>query len=375
MTYNTRVEKIDHKLIKKKQMEMLKNHPAVQQAADLLSQGETVAFPTETVYGLGADATNKKAVNRIYKAKGRPADNPLIVHIAHIEQLYQIIAGDLSEIGDSLIKNFWPGPLTLIFPKKEFIPAETTAGLDTVAVRMPSHALALALIEVANLPLAAPSANISGAPSPTRAIHVLDDFKGSIPLILDGGPCPVGVESTVVDIRGDKVEILRPGGISREELQRVTGNIFEEKIEKSEIDSEIDSKEKKIKNEYPISPGMKYRHYSPQTPLYIIDDDNHNKIVGKIKGLLQSYTGMKMGFILSQETIQKINELKMNYLKGQTVKKMGARKNPEEIASRLFNLLRELDKMNLDRIYIEAISTRGIGEAVMNRIYKAGITE
>ena len=201
----------------------LKNDSAVIEAAELLKKGEVVALPTETVYGLAADAMNPKAVKKIFKAKGRPQDNPLIVHIADKAQLEQLTAFEIPVKAEKLMKKFWPGPLTIIFSKSPDVPAETSAGLQTIAVRMPAHPLMLAVIERSNLVLAAPSANTSGFPSPTRAEHVYDDLKGKIPLILDGGPCQLGVESTVLDIRGDQLRVLRPGGISREEISQFLG--------------------------------------------------------------------------------------------------------------------------------------------------------
>lgn len=351
--YETKILKIDDSLIKKGDIELLKKEPAVKEGAELLKKGELLAFPTETVYGLGADALNPKAVNKIFLSKGRPQDNPLIVHIAELKQLQELMEGELSINGEKLINAFWPGPLTVIVKKRDIIPDETTAGLDSVAVRMPVHPLARAIIEKTGLPVAAPSANASGKPSPTRAVHVYNDLCGKIPLIIDGGAAEVGVESTVVDIRGEMVRILRPGGVSREEIRNVIGDFF------------CDSLYSKNKTERPVSPGMKYRHYSPETPLYIIENEDMLKV------LIESELEKDSALILSDETYQKYYSLFNNV---QAIK-MGPRSNPELIAYNLFDLLRRIDKLALRSVYIEAIPATGIGEAVMNRIRKAAYRE
>ncbi|MFP4017117.1 MAG: L-threonylcarbamoyladenylate synthase, partial [Halanaerobiales bacterium] len=254
--YNTELYKIDYSLIEDNDLEALKEHPAVKKAAELIRSGELVAFPTETVYGLGADASNETAVERIYLAKGRPQDNPLIVHIASLKQLEIITQGNLSTLVEKLIDKFWPGPLTIILDKNGVIPDRTTAGLGSVAVRMPAHPLARALIEAAGKPIAAPSANISGAPSPTRALHVMNDLKGRIPLILDGGSSWVGVESTVIDVSGDKIIILRPGGVSREEIEKTIASTNSLAVE-VQFSSSLSGKDS-TSIEKPRSPGMKY---------------------------------------------------------------------------------------------------------------------
>ena len=221
--YNTEILKIESKILQKNSIELNTKNKEVQKAAEYIKMGELAAFPTETVYGLGADALNPNAVKKIFAAKGRPQDNPLIVHVADLEQLKKLIRGELSKVSRKLINKYWPGPLTLIFQKSSTVPDRTTAGLDTVAVRMPDNPIALALIKAASLPIAAPSANTSGYPSPTEAEHVYNDLNGKIPLIIDGGPCRVGLESTVLDIRGEKPVILRPGGITREDLSGFLG--------------------------------------------------------------------------------------------------------------------------------------------------------
>lgn len=386
--FDTELYKIDYNLIKKNDIKALIKDPAIKKAADLLTQGQIVAFPTETVYGLGADAENEKAVEKIYLAKGRPQDNPLIVHISNFQQLENIVRGELSSIVRKLIDNFWPGPLTIIFDKTDMIPMTTTAGLDSVAVRMPSHPLTRALIEVSGLAIAAPSANISGRPSPTRASHVLDDLQGEIPLVLDGGPARVGLESTVIDIRDGILKILRPGGISREKVQEVlsidesskTLNKQDNINKKISIENytngdiqlrkNLDNDTKKSKNsdydtERPVSPGMKYRHYSPETPIIIVENEQ------ALKRLIDKGIDSDLGIVLSDESYTKYR----SRLKGVKTIKMGPRNKADIIAARLFDLLRGLDSLSLKSVYIEAISQEGIGEAVMNRLYKASSRE
>jgi L-threonylcarbamoyladenylate synthase len=264
-------------------------------AGDLLRQGEVVAFPTETVYGLGANALNANAVKKIFLAKGRPHDNPLIVHIAEFEQLKPLVQG-ISEKAYVLMHRFWPGPLTLIFPKSNLVPNEVTAGLDTVAVRMPRHPVALKLIKEAGVPIAAPSANTSGLPSPTEGAHVLADLNGKIPLILDGGETEVGLESTVVDVTVEPPLILRPGGVTLEEIEDAIGQ------------AAYDPGLSKDKNETPRSPGMKYTHYSPKADVFIVDGpdkDRAQKITAVFHRMTQE--GKKVALLLSEETGREIN--------------------------------------------------------------------
>ncbi len=326
--------------------ENLKDDRAVRNGARLLQQEEVVAFPTETVYGLGADARSPEAVSKIFQAKGRPQDNPLIVHIGYREQLNELISGEIPEAGSRLIAAFWPGPLTLVLPKNDIIPDATTAGLDSVGIRMPSHPVALALIRLSGLPVAAPSANSSGYPSPTRAGHVYSDLKGKIPYIIDGGPCPVGLESTVVDIRQKKAVILRPGGITSEDISRVLG--YDVVQYRSET---ID--------ETPASPGMKYRHYSPAVPLKIVK-------TGDLRDKdLDEYKDLNPVFILSDETAADVE------LTDFPVIKMGKRKDLNQIAFRLFDILREADRPEYGLILIEELPEYGIGRAIMNRLQKA----
>lgn len=366
MDYETEIKKTKFQkefqpdLIKKKAadtdlIEKLKADPAVKKAAALLKKGELVALPTETVYGLAADALNPRAVKKIFKAKGRPQDNPLIVHVADKSQLQQLTSVKIPSKAERLMDKFWPGPLTIIFPKNSQVPAETSAGLDTIAVRMPAHPLILAVIESSDLVLAAPSANTSGFPSPTRAEHVYHDLQAKIPLILDGGPCQFGVESTVIDIRGEEVKVLRPGGISREELAQF---LDEEVILAGEV------KEEKI-----LSPGMKYRHYAPQKKLHIFNFDDKISVLNQA---LKKAENKKIALIMARESKIEVNleNKKIELLK------VFSHSKPEEMAQKLFNLLRRIDAdQSIEEIYIEELETKGIGEAVMNRIYKAAAAE
>ena len=361
---------IDPALIENSNLDALAAHPGVKRAAELLRSGQLVAFPTETVYGLGADASDEEAANKIYQAKGRPQDNPLIVHIAKIEQLENIIEGELNAISRMMIERFWPGPLTLVCNKSAMIPSGTTAGLDSVAVRMPDHPLARAVIEQAGVPVAAPSANTSGAPSPTRAEHVLHDLMGRIPLILDGGPTRVGLESTVVDVRSGRLRILRPGGVSREAI----GQLLEEEQyipdhKRSKFEGDEGGKgsgsapagNTQSIGEAPLAPGMKYRHYSPDTPLRILRDER------ELQQLIGHCTTGQLGFVLTDETYAAYKDA----LTDCKVITMGPSIKPEIIAANLFHILRSLDELSLDAVYIEFVSESGIGEAVMNRLYKA----
>lgn len=338
-------------------MQKIKKDPVIKRAAALLKKGELVALPTETVYGLAANAVDEKAVKKIFTAKGRPQDNPLIVHVASRKQLEDIVQ-EIPLKANKLMNKFWPGPLTLIFSKKDLIPDQTSAGLDTVAVRMPAHPLMLAVIELSDLVLAAPSANTSGYPSPTQAAHVYNDLNGKIPLILDGGHCHFGVESTVVDIRKGKTRVLRPGGISREEL----AEFLDEKVILAAEDSQAD---KAV-----LSPGTKYRHYAPRKKLFIFNPAAKDSI---IKKALNRTENSKIALITTRETKLEIpNFLRENF----KILKVFNRGQPEELAHKLFSLLRQLDAdSSIKEIYIEELKSDGIGEAVMNRILKAAAAE
>lgn len=326
----------------------------IARAAELLRQGELVAFPTETVYGLGADAINEEAVKGIYQAKGRPSDNPLIVHIYQREQLF-LLAREISTVAELLIERFWPGPLTLIFPKTERVPSCITGGLDTVAVRMPSHPVALDLLQACGLPIAAPSANRSGKPSPTTAEHVLYDLSGRIAAVVDGGTAAVGLESTVLDITRKVPVILRPGGITREQLEAVIGPV--------EVAADYGSSK-----ETPRAPGMKYTHYAPEAPVKICRG-NRQQVAAELQQKLQDSGQQRVGLMLSRETLAQL-QLPEHVL----VAELGSFTDLPGIASGLFAALRSFDQAGVDMIYTEAFPCTDMGAALMNRLDKAAGT-
>lgn len=324
----------------------------VEEAAEIIREGGLVAFPTETVYGLGADAMSVSASKKIYEAKGRPSDNPLIVHIAD--------SGDLKKLTDKVPKEakkladaFWPGPLTMIVQKNEAVPYETTGGMDTVAVRMPNHPVALALIKASGTFIAAPSANTSGRPSPTKAGHVKQDLDGKIPLILDGGIVGIGIESTIVDLTEETPMILRPGYITKEMLEEVIGEV---QIDPGIIAS--DSLEK------PRAPGMKYKHYAPKAELTLVTGERE-AVVNTINRLTkeQMSCGKKVGIIATDETAA-------GYPKGDILS-IGTRGDEDTIARHLYSILRKFDDIGVDLIYSESFASSGLGQAIMNRLLKA----
>lgn len=323
-------------------------------AAEVLKRGGLVAFPTETVYGLGADALNEQAVKSIFYAKGRPSDNPLIVHIADMLPLKDIVR-EIPAAASKVMETFWPGPITLVMKKSGIIPDVITAGLDTVAVRMPSHPVALALIKLSGIPIAAPSANTSGRPSPTCAKHVIEDLFGKVDVIIDAGSTEVGLESTVLDVTADPPMILRPGGVTKEQLQKLFGT----------VSADPASVEKGIKSDVtPRSPGMKYKHYSPKADVMVFEGEL-GKVVGKINEVAADFIkqGETVGVLATDQTKTQYHT--------QNVISMGDRQNPETIASSLFYALREFDEAGVDIILAEAVERKGIGLAVMNRMNKA----
>lgn len=322
---------------------------ALRRAAELVRAGEVVGFPTETVYGLGADALNPEAVLKIFAAKGRPADNPLIVHITGLDQIDRLIAGKLSDTARRLAEIFWPGPLTMILPKADIIPDCVSAGLDTVGVRMPSNPDAQRFIQACGCPIAAPSANRSGRPSPTTARHVLDDMDGRIHMILDGGECSVGLESTVLDVTGEVPRILRPGGITPEQIAAAVGGC--------RVD---DSVLRPLKEgEKPRSPGMKYRHYAPKGSLTIFEGEPDEVA----RGICEAYDQAGEGAL-----ILALEEHLPMYGDRRAIS-LGA--NAEEMAHRLFDELRIADDIGARQIFSEAVPGNGIGLAVMNRLGRA----
>lgn len=331
----------------------------VREAAALIRQGELVAFPTETVYGLGADALRPEASAKIYEAKGRPSDNPLIVHISKFEDLERI-AKTVPEQARKLSEAFWPGPLTMVVWKNEKVPYTTTGGMDTVAVRMPNHKAALALIAESGCLIAAPSANTSGRPSPTEASHVAEDMNGRIPMILDGGAVGIGIESTIIDLTEAKPMILRPGYITKQMLEEV---LQEEVV----IDPGIlatDTTDPSQNGQKPKAPGMRYKHYAPKADLILVEGETE-RVAAEINRLTMNAQAEKMrvGIIATDET--------MSYYKADVVVSIGARSDEDAIAQHLYKILRDFDAQEVDVIYSESFATPRIGQAIMNRLLKA----
>ncbi|MFB4163321.1 L-threonylcarbamoyladenylate synthase [Alteribacillus sp. JSM 102045] len=331
------------------------SEPGIKEAGLWIKRGEVIAFPTETVYGLGADATNDAAVEKIFEAKGRPGDNPLIVHIDDQKQLTEL-ASSVPHLARQLADCFWPGPLTLIVPKKEAVSEKVTAGLSTVAVRMPDHPIARALIKEAEVPVAAPSANRSGRPSPTKAEHVKHDLNGRIAGIVDGGPSGYGLESTVVDCTGEKAWILRPGGITKEQLEDVLGK------NQVGISGWEEENQANITTESPKAPGMKYRHYAPEAPLILLNG-NKKVILNRIKQ--EQNKGNKVAVLAVEEHKRDLEHA------ADTFVSLGSINNLEYIAAQLYDNLRQADRTEADIILCETFSTKGVGLAIMNRLEKA----
>lgn len=326
------------------------------EAAKILQKGGLVAFPTETVYGLGADGLNSEAAAKIYYAKGRPSDNPLILHIADMDMVSKL-AKNISEDAMKVMNAFWPGPLTVILNKTDIVPYGTTGGLDTVAIRMPSHPVARELIRIANVAVAAPSANTSGRPSPTTAQHVIQDLDGKIDMIVDGGKVGIGIESTIVDMTGENPMILRPGYITKPMLEEVVKKTVK-------IDPAILTKEG-MNGVRPKAPGMKYKHYAPKGDLTIVSGDNIEKVVGKIHELVEEKQkeGYRVGIIATDETVSQYGE--------GIVKSIGSRNDEVSISVGLYSVLREFDDEGVDFIYSEAFEQDDFGQAIMNRLLKA----
>ncbi|KIL49756.1 L-threonylcarbamoyladenylate synthase [Jeotgalibacillus soli] len=324
-----------------------KKYPQIEEAAQWLRRGEVIAFPTETVYGLGADATSDEAVEKIFAAKGRPSDNPLIVHISSKEQLTQLVTG-ITEEAEKLMERFWPGPLTIIFPKKQGVfSKKVTAGLETVGIRMPSHPVALQIISASGLPIAAPSANRSGKPSPTTADHVMEDLNGRIAGLVDGGETGVGVESTVVDCSVTPPMVLRPGGVTMEEIRACIGQV--------EVDASLQHEA-----QAPRSPGMKYTHYAPQAPLYVTSGS-----IRWMQNTIRFYQqqGKKVGVLATSETTRE--------LKADLLVTCGSATDLSTVAHFLYQSIRSFDHHDIDLILAESYEPRGMGAAIMNRLEKA----
>ena len=335
---------------------LLKNtEEDIKTAAELLKNGGVVGIPTETVYGLAADALNPEAVKKIFKAKGRPGDNPLIVHICDFSDIERLnLVTKIPDTAKKLADAFWPGPLTMIMKKSDVIPNEVSAGLDTVAIRFPSHKTAQAIIRESGTVLAAPSANISGSPSPTTAQHVMNDMDGKIDAVLDGGASEVGLESTVITLAGAVPRVLRPGGITVEMLESVLGKV--------EVDDAV--LHKLADNVKVASPGMKYKHYAPKADMVIVDGTRKH-VIAKINELVASHRddGKKIAVIATEETKQ--------FYDADVVLSMGSRADEDSIAHELYRILRDCDELDVDVIFSESFSTPRIGQAIMNRMLKA----
>lgn len=333
----------------------------LREAAEILRAGGLVAFPTETVYGLGANALDEEAAAKIYGAKGRPSDNPLIAHISAMEELAPLVA-EISEAGRKLMEAYWPGPLTLVFPKSSMVPFKTTGGLSTVAVRMPRDPIAARLIKLAGVPVAAPSANASGRPSPTTAEHVHQDMDGKIDMIVDGGPVGIGVESTIVDVTGPVPTMLRPGAVTLEMLKNTVGQVETDPAIAGPVAADVK----------PKAPGMKYRHYAPEAELVLVEDGGSRQCEGnenveraiRTMALDKLSRGCRVGIICTDET-------KNRYPKEAHIRSLGPGNSQEAIAHNLFGVLREFDDLEVEVIYSESFPRDHLGQAIMNRLTKA----
>ena len=325
----------------------VKNPDALGQAAALLRAGEVVGMPTETVYGLAANALNPDAVKKIFEAKGRPQDNPLIVHIADVEQLQGLVR-TVPETARQLAAAFWPGPLTMILPKADCIPDVVSAGLDTVGIRLPSHPVARALIRECGLPLAAPSANLSGRPSTTTSRHVRLDLGGKIPAVVEGGPCSVGVESTVVSLIGQTPRLLRPGGVSLEQLEQVLGKVEIDRALREEIGDDVQVS----------APGMKYRHYAPDIPVTVVCGDPE-----RTAAYITRHASLTAGIICFSECAFQFDLHERRII--------GAAEDVQTQARCIFDALRAFDPVYVDEIWAQCPSDEGLGLAVANRLKKA----
>ncbi|WP_281364153.1 L-threonylcarbamoyladenylate synthase [Thermoactinomyces mirandus] len=328
----------------------LRQSEAVQKAASMLKEGKLVAFPTETVYGLGAIATSDESVARIFAAKGRPSDNPLIIHIGNKDQLFEW-AAKVPEAARILMEKYMPGPITLVLPHRHNLAVNVTAGLPTVGIRMPDHPVALALLNEVGTPVAAPSANRSGKPSPTTAEHVWQDLAGRIDGILDGGPAGIGVESTVVDLSAEVPVLLRPGGITLEELRETLGEV--------NVDPGI-----RDQKQVPRSPGMKYRHYAPKGEMWLVKGDPQKMVLYIQKRVEEAKErGKRVGVLTTEENKEKYQ--------ADCVVAAGSRQDPTSVARHLYDALRHFDEQKVEMIFAESFQEQGLFYSVMNRMKKA----
>ena len=327
---------------------------AIQSAAAIIQRGGLVAFPTETVYGLGADALDPVAITALFEAKKRPLDNPPIIHVASVEEI-KLLVDKVPQKARCLMKKFWPGPLTLIFKRSSNVPTLTVSGLDTIAIRIPNHKIALALIRQSKRPIAAPSANLAGKPSPTTAQHVYEDLNGRIDAIIDGGATCIGVESTVIDFSVDPPMLLRPGGTPIEELRNCITNLTLHPFVRAEQELPL----QQIR-----SPGMKHKHYAPRAELILVEGAVE-AVVGEIKKLSEScrFKGFKVGILATDQTLAKYE--------ADVVQSLGNRFNLASVAQNLFRLIRDVDALEVDVIIAEGVPSEGLGLAVMNRLRKA----
>ena len=335
----------------------------IRAAADIMRHGGLAAFPTETVYGLGGDALQEQAAEHIYAAKGRPSDNPLIVHISRLEQLYEL-AGEISPEALKMAEAYWPGPLTMVFRKSDIVPKTTTGGLDTVAVRFPVHPVAMELIEASGTYIAAPSANISGRPSTTTAAHCIEDLMGRVDAIVDGGDCEIGLESTILDVSTDKPQLLRPGAVTLEMIEETLGmSITEDAALKGPLAEGVK----------PKAPGMKYRHYAPKAEMLLVEgDDGRAKAEAVIK-LIKEHkaAGQRTAVLCSDECLADMRAIEQESLNGVVIKTVGSRDDEKGTAHMLFELLREMDAEGVEFIAAEGYDEAAIGKALMNRMKKA----
>ena len=324
--------------------------PQLFEAADVIKNGGLVGIPTETVYGLGANALDASASKKIYEAKGRPSDNPLIAHISCMDELPALVS-EIPEAGKKLAEKYWPGPLTMVFPKSDVVPYGTTGGLDTVAIRMPSDPIA---IRLAGVPVAAPSANTSGRPSPTKAKHVIEDMDGKIEMIIDGGEVGIGLESTIVDVSGEIPMLLRPGAITIEMLRETLGRVEIDPAILGPLSADVK----------PKAPGMKYRHYAPKAEMTLVEGEMENVVSfinREAKAALEA--GKSVGIICTEES--------RSLYEGGILKVIGSREHEETVAHNLFAVLREFDDRQVDCIFSESFSKDRLGQAIMNRLCKA----